>query len=72
MHDPYVSLNYTSMYRTIEMLCLILLDRSRVISGHSRDIGYLVIFEYMEYWNRLEKEKKMETGRGKASPVCVG
>ena len=25
-------------------------------------------FEYMEQWNRLEKEKKMETGRGKASP----
>ena len=23
-------------------------------------------FEYKEYWNRLEK--KMETGRGKASP----
>ena len=25
-------------------------------------------FEYKEYWNRLEKEKKTETGRGKASP----
>ena len=22
----------------------------------------------MEYWNRLDKEKKMETGRGKVSP----
>ena len=22
----------------------------------------------MEYWNGLDKEKKMETGRGKASP----
>ena len=22
----------------------------------------------MEYWNRLEKEKKIEIGRGKASP----
>jgi len=24
--------------------------------------------EYMKYWNRLDKEKKMETGRGKVSP----
>ena len=36
------------MKRTIEMLCLIELGRRRVISGHSRDIGYLVI---LNIWN---------------------
>ena len=30
------------------MLCLIELGRRRVISGHSRDIGYLVI---LSIWN---------------------
>ena len=34
---------YTSMYRTIVMLCLIVLDRSRVTSCHPRDIGYLEV-----------------------------
>ena len=34
---------YTSMYRSLALLYLIVLDRSRVISGYSRDIGYLEI-----------------------------
>ena len=60
------------MYRTIEMLCLI---RSRKKLSDFWSLARYRIsryFEYMEYWNRLEKEKKMETGRRKASPVCVG
>ena len=59
------------MKRTIEMLCLIELGRRRVISGHSRDIGYLVI---LNIWNTElgKKGKELETGRGKVSPVCVG
>ena len=36
------------------MLCLIELGRRRVISGHSRDIGYLVI---LNIWN-IELGKK--------------
>ena len=36
------------------MICLIELGRRRVISGHSRDIGYLVI---LNIWN-IELGKK--------------
>ena len=36
------------------MLCLIELGKSRVISGHSRDIEYLVI---LNIWN-IELDKK--------------
>ena len=59
------------MHRTIEMLCLI---RSRKKSSDFWSLAIYRIsryFEYMEYWNRLEKEKKLETRRGKASSVCV-
>ena len=51
---PRFPWSYTSMYRTIEMLCLIELGRSRVISGHSRDIGLLV---NSNIWN-IELGKK--------------
>ena len=34
---------YTSMDRSVALLCLIGLDRSRVITCHSRDIGYVYI-----------------------------
>ena len=44
------------MYRTIEMLYLIDLGRSRVLSGHSRDIGCLYI---LDIWNiGLCRERK--------------
>ena len=47
------------------MLCLIGLGRRRTISGHSRDIGYLVI---LNLWNvELDKEGKEvgdRAGRG--------
>ena len=36
-----ISLSRTSMYRAIEMLCLISIDRSQVTACHSRDIGCL-------------------------------
>ena len=35
------SLSCTSMYRAIETLCLISIDRSRVTACHSRDIECL-------------------------------
>ena len=59
------------MNRTIEMLCLIDLGRSRVISGHSRDIGCPIFWIYgiLDY---AGKEKNLETERGKVKPVCVG
>ena len=49
------------------MLCLIELGRRRVISGHSRDIGYLVI---LNIWNIgiCWIRKNLETGRGKVAP----
>ena len=52
------------------MLCLIELGRRRVILGHSRDIGYLVI---LNIWNIElgKKGKELEAGQGKVSPVCV-
>ena len=38
------------------MLCLIEIGRRRLMSGHSRDIGYLVI---LNIWNtELGKERK--------------
>ena len=39
-----------------------------MISGHSRDIGCLVILSIWNIGIGWKKEKKMETGRGKASP----
>ena len=41
------------------MLCLIELDKRRVISGHSRDIGYLVI---LNIWNIELGKKEKELG----------
>ena len=49
------------------MLCLIEPGRSRVISGHSRDIGYLVI-EYMEYRIRKERKRIWRPGGEKLAP----
>jgi len=54
------------------MLCLVELGRRRVISDHSRDIGYLVILSIWNIGIGWRKGKKMETGRGKVSPACVG
>ena len=60
------------MNRMRDKLCLLDPGRSRVISGHSRDIGHLII---VNIWNigirRKRKEKNWETGRGEVSPVCV-
>ena len=52
---------------TIEMLCFIELGRRRVISGRSRDIGYLVI---LNVWNiELGKKKRIwRPGGGKLAP----
>ena len=54
------------------MLCLIELGRRRVISGHSRDIGFLVI---CNIWNIELRKKGKELGdrAGKklALPVSV-
>ena len=62
---PRFPWSYTSMYRTIEMLCLIDLGRSRVISDHSRDIGNLII---LNIWNigvcRKGKEFGDRAGKG--------
>ena len=41
------------------MLCLIELGRSRVISGHSRDIGHLV---KLNIWNVELGKKEKEFG----------
>ena len=41
------------------MLCLIELGRSQVMSGHSRDIGYLVI---LNIWNIELGKKEKEFG----------
>ena len=46
--------------RTIDTLCLLDLGRSRVISGHSRDIGYLII---VNIWNIGICRKGKEFGR---------
>ena len=54
------------------MLCLIELGRRRVISGHSRDIGYLVI---LSIWNDgigwRKKRKWRPGGERLAPPVSV-
>ena len=54
------------------MLCLIELGRRRVISGHSRDIGYLVI---LSIWNIgigwIRKRKWRPGGERLAPPVPV-
>ena len=65
------------MYRTIEMLCLMVLGRSRVIScdfasyrmfrsrvisGYSRDIGYIYIPVH-KLLNLKWNEWRIETGR---------
>ena len=54
------------------MLCLIELGRRRVISGHSRDIGYLVI---LSIWNIgigwIRKRKWRPGGERLAPPVSV-
>ena len=54
------------------MLCLIDLGRSRVISGHSRDIGYLII---LSIWNIVmgwrRKRKWRPGGKRLAPPVSV-
>ena len=46
--------------RTIDTLCLLDLGRSRVISGHSRDIGYLII---VNIWNIGICRKGKKIGR---------
>ena len=51
------------MYRTIEVLCLMVLDKSRVNYCHSRDIGYIYIPVY-ELLNLIWNEWKCETRRG--------
>ena len=60
------------MYGMIEMLCLIDPGRSRVIFGHSRDIGCLYIL-YM--WNiglcRKEREFGDRAGERLAPSVSV-
>ena len=56
------------MYRTIEMLYLIDPGRSRVISGHSRDIGCLYIFVYMEYWIMQERKRIWRPGGERLAP----
>ena len=53
---------YTSMDRSVALLCLIGLDRSRVITCHSRDIGYVYIPVH-ELLNLIWNEWKFETGR---------
>jgi len=54
------------------MLCLIELGRRRVISGHSRDIGYLVI---LSIWNIgigwIRKRKWNPGGKRLVPPVSV-
>ena len=54
------------------MLCLIELGRRRVISGHSRDIGYLVI---LSIWNIgicwIRKRKWRPGGERLAPSVSV-
>ena len=61
---------YTSMYRSIALLCLIGLGRSRAISCHSRAIGqksinFLLLARYQclyisvyEIWNTIWNEEK--------------
>ena len=48
------------MNRMIDTLCLLDLGRSRVISGHSRDVGYLIIGNI---WNIGICRKGKEFGR---------
>ena len=72
---PRFSRPYTSMDRSVALLCLIGLDRSRVIfrslaryrifrsrviSGYSRDLGY----NYIPVQELLNLIWKLETGRG--------
>ena len=49
------------------MLCLIELGRRRVMSGHSRDIGYLVI---LNIWN-IELGQKDPSGEKLVPSVSV-
>jgi hypothetical protein len=43
MHVLWIPLGYTSMYRSLALLCLIKTGRSRVIICHSRAIESLVM-----------------------------
>ena len=54
---------YTSMDRSVALLCLIGLHRSRVITCHSRDIGYIYVPVH-ELLNLIWNEWKLETRRG--------
>jgi len=56
------------MYRTIEMLCLIVLGRSRVISCHSRDIGYLVILSIWNIGIGWRRKRKWRPGGERLAP----
>ena len=55
------------------MLCLIQLGRRRVISGHSRDIGYLVILSIWNIGIGWIRKRKWRPGGGErlAPPVSV-
>ena len=60
------------MYRTIEVMCLMVPGRRRVLSCHSRDIGYLVILSIWIIgigWRR--KRKWRPAGERLASSVSV-
>ena len=53
------------MCRSIALLCLIGLGRSRVISGHSRDIGHLVTLNLRNVeLDKKGKEVGDRAGRG--------
>ena len=50
------------------MLCLIILGRSRVISCHSRDIGYLVISSIWNIGIGWVRKRKWRPGGERLAP----
>ena len=56
------------MNRTIDTLCLLDLGRSRVISGHSRDIGYLVILSIWNIGIGWRRKRKWRPGGERLAP----
>ena len=52
------------------MLCLIELGRRRVISGHSRDIGYLVILSIWNIGIGWIRKRKWRPGGERLARLC--